>query len=506
MKRAVSSAGGLAVLALVAVGVRLPGLTTHGLYRDDAWPALSTKTDLFRAMRFGVTVPGFEVFLRAWLSLGRSTRWAQLPMLAASVAGVVFVYLLARRLRCGRAAATVAAGVLALSPVSVLYATRVKQYSFDALGTLLLITGALAVAARPQSRRRWLVLLIAAVGAAWFSASLLPMGATALAYGLVPSWKTGGPTVRRIALGAMGTFAVFAAAYGLVVLRNVPRPLHDSWTDNFIHPGSPGRLVASTLQVLDALADGVLRGPGSSGPLLLLLVVVGAIRYRRDVGLLLAAPLLLALLGALTQRVPLGGGRTDAYLYPCVALSSAMAFQSVLDLARGHLRQLVPELAVLTAIVAFAWTGARHHMARNPYPAADIGPLMTDVRQHLEPGDAVVVSQFSRYPYALYAARDPTLVFSRRYATGMTVRSTEPDVFIMPAEFFEEGYDPDAAVEFAGDRRRVWYVATDTPPSDTPPAIQALEYEAEQRLIDHGFRIVRRLDAYGVHADLLVRP
>jgi hypothetical protein len=76
----------------------------------------------------------------------------------------------------------------------------------------------------------------------------------------------------------------------------------------------------------------------------------------------------------------------------------------------------------------------------------------------------------------------------------------------MPAEFFEGGYDPDAAVRFAQRRSRVWYLATDTPASDTPAEVQANEHVPEQRLIADGFTPTERVDAYGVHADLLVRP
>lgn len=500
--RAVRDAVALTVLTVVAVTVRLPGLTSHGLYRDDAWPALATKTGWLRSMRLGVTIPGFEVFVRSWFGVLRSTPWVQLPVLVASVASVVLAYVLARRLRCGTAGAAVAAGVLALSPISVLYATRLKQYAFDALGTLLLIAAALAVARRPESRARWLVLLLLAVGTSWFSASLLPIGATALGYCLLQGWKAG---VRRMALAIAATFALFSVIYAAVVLRSVPRPLTDTWQENYIHTGTLREFVKSTVHVLDAFAAGIFYRHGPTGPILLLLIAAGAVWYRRRIGLLLLAPLLLALLGALLQRAPLGGGRIDLYLYPCVALSAGMASQKLLDLGGSRLPALLAEAGVLAAVVAFAITGAREHMAVNPYPAADIGPLMAQVRHHLEPGDAVIVSPFSRYPYALYVDRHPVLVLSRQYATGFTVRSTEPDVLIMPAEYFEHGYDPQAPVAFTLGRNRVWYISTDTPASDTPPSIQAYEYEPEEALISNGFRIEQRLEGHGVHAHLLVR-
>jgi hypothetical protein len=122
----------------------------------------------------------------------------------------------------------------------------------------------------------------------------------------------------------------------------------------------------------------------------------------------------------------------------------------------------------------------------------------------MAPGDAIVVAPFGRYPYALSSAR-AGIVLSRRYSTGFTVASNEPDVLVMPAEFYEQGYEAEVAVRFAASRARVWYLATDTPASDTPPDAQRHEYEPERLIVDSGFTLVDRLPAYGAHADLLVR-
>jgi hypothetical protein len=96
--------------------------------------------------------------------------------------------------------------------------------------------------------------------------------------------------------------------------------------------------------------------------------------------------------------------------------------------------------------------------------------------------------------------------FSQDYATGFTVDSTDPDVFIMPAEYYESGYTPDVILDYAKGRRRVWYVATDTPIFDTPASVQRNEQVPEQRLLDAGFHVADRLEAHGAHADLLVAP
>jgi hypothetical protein len=499
----------VALLVVVAVGLRAPGLSAHGLYRDDAWPALASEVGLGRAMRIGVTTPGFELFLRAWLSVSRAGWWAQVPALVASTLTVIAVYVLVRRIGCGRVAALAAGGVLALSPVSVLFATRVKPYSFDALSTVVVIATALALSRHPNSWRRWALLLLVSLGAGFFSASTLPVSVAAMAWSalltLGQCWRD--RRARCLAVAVPAVFLALVSVYASVVLASVPESLHESWRTNFIFASSFDELARTTMGVLDAFVAGILYRHGPTGPMVLLALVVGALWYRPRVASLVVAPVLVAVGLAFAQRVPFGGGRIDLYLYPCVALLVALSVQKVLDLAAGRIvsARLV-EVALALGIVGFAATGGRAHVRANPYPAADMGALYVAIEARMEPGDAVVVAPFSRYPYALYGARRPELVFDTRYTPGFTVRSGDPDVFIMPAEFFEGGYDPDAAVRFAQRRSRVWYLATDTPASDTPAEVQANEYVPEQRLIADGFTPTERVDAYGVHADLLVRP
>lgn len=497
---------GVILLVVVALWLRVPGITTLGLYRDDAWPALATEVGILDALRMGITTPGFELFLRCWLSVSRATPWAQAPALAAAVLAIVGVYVLARRVGCGRAAALAAGGLLAVSPVNVLYATRVKPYQFDALSTVLLIAAALAVSDKPSSLRRWAILLSLSVAGAVFSASTLAVSVSAVAWAAAISLRSGERRARTLAAALALAYLVMVVAYATTVLGSVPPSLQASWAENFISASSPAELARTTLHVLEGFAGGIFSTGGVGGPLALSAFVLGALWYRSHVAVLAAAPLLVALGLALLHRAPLGGGRIDIYLYPCVALLAAMAIQRLLDaVPPPDLVNQAAGVAVATTIVAFAATSGLAHVRANPYPAADMGPLSAAVRARMEPGDVMVVGPFSRYPFALYDAAEPQVVFSSRYAPGFTVSSTDPDVLILPAEYFEDGYDEGAAVRFAEGRSRVWYLATDTPTSDTPPDVQDYEYRPEERLLAEGFRIVDRIDAPGVHADLLVR-
>ena len=513
MRGRVGDAVATVFLLGLALAVRVPALSTSGLYRDDAWPLLATRTDLGRALRIGVTTPGFEVFIRTWGGLRSSTWWAQAPALAASVAAVAVAYLLARRLGCRPAAALVAGGVLALAPMAVLFATRVKPYAFDALSCLMVLALAVRLAERPGARR-WAALAAACVAAPLFSASVLPVALTAMAWCGWRGWHGAttafghaattafGHAARRLAVAVPAAYVVLVAGYAIAVLGNVPPPLRASWASHYV--GGP----ASARFVLDEFAAGIFYRHGPTGPLLLAAVFGGVVWARRDLAPLLLGPVVLAFGLAVADRAPFGGGRIDVYLYPCLALALALAVEQVLTRWKALDRVPAPAaaLAVAGALVVFAATDGRRHVERNPYPGADTAELIAAVRGQAAPGDGVVVAPFTRYAFALYDRPRPVVILSSRYSTGFTVASRDPDVLLLPAEFYETGYDPDQAVPFARDRRRVWYLATDTPVTDTEPVVQEREVEPQRRLLADGFVVERRIDVEGAHADLLVRP
>ena len=488
----------LALLVGLALVVRAPGLSTLGLYRDDAWAMLATRTDLRRAMRIGVTAPGFEVFVRAWGGITPATLWVQVPALAASLASVVLVFHLARRFGCGRAAAMAAGGVLALAPMAVLYATRVKPYAFDALSSLLLLLAAVRVVDRPTVRS-WAALVLLAVATPLFSTSVLPVAVSTLAW---TSWRTwwsgaGRPGQRWAAVAVPAAYAAVIGPCAIVVLSGVPPSLRTYWVGHYV------RGLDSGVFVLEQFAAGMFFTRGFPGVLLLAALAAGVWWARPVMAPLLLGPVVVAFALAVAGRAPFGGGRTDVYLYPCLALALALVVEKVL----GGRRSGAPaaQLVVAGVLLAFTATTIRPFALRNPYPGADMAGLTAAVLRQAAPGDGIVVAPFSRYAYALYSRRPPEVILSSRYSTGVTVASADPDVLIMPAEFYETGYDPDAGATFARGRSRIWYLATDTPASDTFPMVQENEYIPERRILAQGFVVERRIDVVGAHADLLVR-
>ena len=91
---------------------------------------------------------------------------------------------------------------------------------------------------------------------------------------------------------------------------------------------------------------------------------------------------------------------------------------------------------VAVAVVVVAGALLYHEEANAPaYPAEDVTGLATAVDHHLQPGDAIFVSEQMRYPWALYEDRTPHIVFGPSWSTDFTVVSTQPDVFVGPVGF-----------------------------------------------------------------------
>lgn len=504
-----------AALGVAALLLRVGGLTSGSLYRDDAWVALAARTDLVTASRLGLTIPGFATFHALWGRMGGSSAWAQLPQLAASVATVMATYLVARRLRCDRVWALAGAGSIALSAQAIVFATRVKPYSMDSLSAVAVIALACWVVQRP-SGRRWLVFAVANLLAAVWSASVVPVTTAATAWA---AWRClridrsrraapPGPADAPVAstgvwwwnpaVIVLSVHLALLAVAATVIGRATPPPLHDSWNPNYVDD------LEQAWRIAGALAEGLFHRGGSFGAVVLVAAATVVVWRRPRLAGLLVGPTVLAFALAAASRVPLGGGRIDIYLYPSLALTLAVAAQEIGEPLLSAWPRRATTTLVASGLVAIALVSTRHVLERSPYPGSDMADLVRSVDEARGSGDGVVVAPYSRFAYANAAAPDPTIVISERYSTRFTVSSPDPDVFILPAEYYETGYDPDAALRFARHHERIWYIATDTPPSDTLPALQAYEYEPEDRIIAAGYRVERTIRVRGAHADLLV--
>ncbi len=470
----------VALAGIVAVGtaMRVPGLTSLGLWRDDAWAVMSTRVGFGTAWHMWSTNPGFGLFERTFVLIGpHDTWWAQLPEFVCGVAAMPAMYALCRYMRLGRLVALLGAFVIGISPVTTIYSTRVKEYAVDLLLTVLLLAAAEA-ARRNPALRQLLVLAISSFVAFFISASEITVVIAAwLALGITGLAKRD-DLVRILAVG--GATAAACALVLLVFFRHLPPVLANSFDGYYIAHSSARTLVLSTY---DTWWNAFSRLFGLSTPSLGLHVVVtlglvglavlGAV--RNPPMRCAAFALLLALVFSAAHIAPIGLGRIEVYLYPAVILLWAAGLtrlaRAIGDVLSTSTRRTAWVVA-FAALTAVAVPVSIHRIVTAPrYPGTDVQALAAYIRQHEQPGDHVFASELMRYSWALYETQ-PRIEFGPYWSVGWTVISTDPHTFIVPSEYFEGQSRPAQWAAEMSRYRRLWFVWTN--PRNLTPSYAAL--------------------------------
>jgi mannosyltransferase len=183
----------LAVIVLLAAGLRFYGLARQGLWYDESRTGWMMRTPLDQVLagvpRTESTPPLYYVVLWGWVRVFGDTR-AGLRSLSA-VAGVLtvpFAFAAARSL-AGRRVALIAALLVAVNPLLIWYSQEARAYSLHVLlSTVTLWLFARAI--EHPSRRRLVVWAIAAVAALWthYFAAFLVVGEAVLLLRRAPRW------------------------------------------------------------------------------------------------------------------------------------------------------------------------------------------------------------------------------------------------------------------------------------------------------------------------------
>ena len=232
---------------IVGAGLRLLGLISQGqLYVDDARLAINIASrsfgDLTRPLDYGQIAPiPFLWVERLMTRVGGVNEYAlrAVPLLAG-IAVLVLLWRVGRR-AFGEQPAAIATCLAAVSTFLMSYASAVKQYSSDALVTLLLVWLVLEVLGAGDNSAPWGRLTIGGAVALWIShpavfvlagaACALPLSASVRA---VPNWW------RHYALTILAWISVFAVTYFLFY-QTVERDasLKEFWEPAFLSPGVP---------------------------------------------------------------------------------------------------------------------------------------------------------------------------------------------------------------------------------------------------------------------------
>ena len=99
-------------------------------------PPCRQRVGIGTAWHMWLTAPAFYFLERSFIGLHPGvTWWAQIPPLVAGIAAIPAIYFLARHFGFGRAVGLILALLVCVSPVCVVYSTRLKEY-----GTVFLMT------------------------------------------------------------------------------------------------------------------------------------------------------------------------------------------------------------------------------------------------------------------------------------------------------------------------------------------------------------------------------
>jgi hypothetical protein len=416
------------VLALVALGAatRAHGFTSLDLWFDDAWAAMPARVGVHAAAHMVLTAPGYGLVLRSWIRVDPATTWwAQLPAFILGLAAIPSVYALVRWMKNPRWLAFAAATVVTVSPLAVQYATRVKEYPFDLLAACLLL--ALAERARRAPGVGTLAALGVASAVTFFtSAGVAPV--------LVGVWVAVLLAIarRRELRGVLATWlgiaVVAVLAVWLVFLRTLPAVLSRNWrrrgflvdyrslplaerSVSLIFGGFLHALFAYPVPVTYFRGTAGLHAPGALAVGLVVVCVaigvpvVASWRGRAPTAELAGAvTLLVAVLLAVADRVPLGDGRTDEVLYPALLVCLAAAVRPIAERVARAVRGRGSRTAIAwsLAVVLLAATGAFGASHRAVYPTLSLRDVAARLHQLEGARDVVFVDTFNSFGWCYY--------------------------------------------------------------------------------------------------------
>src|SRR5665213_756968 len=317
-------------------------------------------------------------------ALGGSELSLRLFPLLCGLASVVLFALLAHRLLPAPWDA-LATALFALSDTLIFHAVEVKPYGIDVFFTVLMLL--LAVGARPgrPAARRLAFAALAATAAVFLSyTAVLVFAAISLA--LLPGVaRCGGRGALVYAVCNLPVVLAFAAVLLISVKAQQNASLNDYWREAFLDWSRPWAWPWWFLRQMHSMCNYV--NPGA-GPVLLAALAGGvwALRARPAHLMMLAGPILIALLAAAAHRYPFDGARLTAFLTPCVLLLAAFGLRWIVQIAGPQLAMISLAPTAYVLILAAFWSGLHLLHPRN---RGHLRPIAQYLHSHAQPGDGI---------------------------------------------------------------------------------------------------------------------
>ena len=413
--RALTSSRSLSLLVLTGIGLRLWAYASNtALWLDEILLSrnileLPLGQLLTQPLQLDQVAPrGFLLVEKlAVLALGKTELALRLFPFLCGIASLLLFRRLAERALTGLAV-PFAVALFALGVPFISYSVQVKQYIVDATAAILLLYLALGIRGDAVPTRRLVMVGIVGLAVSWFSqASVLVMAGIGVAFGIAWLVRRDRPAA-RVLLITMPLWAA-AALIAIVVGMKSMTPATREFMDDFWRSGFFPLPLRSLTQLrwfwdqgLSVFTDQtLLRYPWPA--LYLVLAVVGlavTLRRHRDVGLMLLAPIVIALVAAIAHQYPFRG-RLMFYLLPIVILAIAAGAEWI----RSRLGRLTPALggaAMVALLVSPVMVIAR---TLPPYELEHWRTMLTYLQQKREPGDIIHVFPLMRVGTLFYGSR-----------------------------------------------------------------------------------------------------
>ncbi len=353
-----------AVVGAIGAAVRVAFyLQRRSLWQDECFLSLNVLTRSLgelvgRSLGFEQLAPPLFLALE-WVASrvgGAGELSLRAPSLVAGLAVLVAMWWLARQF-LPEPAALLAMTLAALSPHLVRYSSEVKPYTFDALGTLVIVGLALRLSRDPMSRRLWGLFVVAGLGVVGFSTGApFVLGGAWLALLALPAVRAA-PTARRgLTVAAVLWGGTWLAIY-LAVYRGVAGSLamQTFWQAAFMPINLRDAAVLHRRWTVEVMAGQAHLGiPRAAGLILFLLTALGLVwQWRKSKAsgtLLLAGPVGLLYLASLLRLYPIGS-RLMSFAVPLLFILVASGVTAIFEAFRHPVYRGTVGLGALLLVV-----------------------------------------------------------------------------------------------------------------------------------------------------------
>ncbi|MDQ6697561.1 MAG: hypothetical protein M3Z46_08905 [Actinomycetota bacterium] len=458
-----AAASRVAIVALAACAARLrwDRFGASGLYLDDAWVAISTRVNgLNDLLRIGSSSPGFVLFLaRPWTFLfGSSTTSLQLLPFVLGVIAPPLCFVVARAWKIRFGPAVLAGALLAVSPIHRMYSANFKQYTAEAIASLLLLWGGSFVVAEPGDRRRWIWLVVGCIAATVFSMSETIVALGVLSGAALATAQRDQAKIPRVAVVAIESYLLVAVAWYAVALRpHLNSALYTFWHAKFIHLGNG---FATVPRQVFARLQSLLAGFSGLDPRLMMVMIAAAavalLLGRPALGIAVIVPTGLALVLALGEVAPIGTGRTDIYLYPTFALLLSAGIDQIV---RALPRRTAGPTGLATAAIA-GLILARTQPGLTPYVSENMRPLVQRLEREKRSGDTTIIYPLASFSYGLYTRSAVHIRADEAFPMSFFVQPDDPRSFVLPMDRTHPSRYAHSIDIMTRGQHRVWLIGT----------------------------------------------